>query len=76
MSRLIEFRPGVFARPGELYWSDGEGYPEAWELAADGTWRSCRLGCEHCNPPPEIRAPPTTNTNRPSPPSMGWDWKD
>ena len=58
MSRLIQFRPGVFAWDGELRWAaDGE----AWKLYADGTWRlSDGCDCGICaNPPPELRTFPT-----------------
>lgn len=82
--KLIEFRPGVFARVGEVaIGSDGFAYM----LNGRGAWvwqhrpppgnytkRSWRKSRGHHLPVPELRpfpvAPDTVN-----PRTYGWDWK-
>jgi len=82
---LIEFRPGVFARVGEVaigsdgfaYMMNGDGRwvwqhsPPPGNYSAKA-WR--RERAFHCAPP-ELRSVPTEERTRTSPKAHGWSWR-
>jgi len=72
MRRLIQFRPGVFARVGEVVTTG----TERWELRlmrGVPVWVGHHFG--HRDTPPELRTFPTTTTEQQRPLYRGWDWE-
>jgi len=74
MRRLIEFRPGVFARAGDdVIASDGRKYRF---VASYMRWAPYFPGGRWVTEvPPELRTFPTATTEQQRPLYRGWDWE-